>query len=185
MPKKTYFTEALFLVAVSALLYWLGFEFQNVLFKFTEFIPGVNWFYLPAGLRVVLVLVADVYGALGIFMATLVIDLLHMEDLRGLSMLSTSLVSGFGPYVAMHLVLRKRGASGKPVLTPFALVQFALVYSLFNAVSHQLVWWYFERQGSFALTDVWPMFVGDLTGALAFLYGWKWVMARKPQPITL
>ncbi len=112
--------------------------------RFTEFIPGVNWFYLPAGLRVVLILVANVYGAIGIAVATLIIDLLHIQDIQGHSLLFTAVVSGFGPLVAMRLVLRNRDKLGHPSFNSSKLLQFALIYALLNAVLHQFVWWYFE-----------------------------------------
>ncbi len=176
---KTNAHEAFILATISALLYWGGFELQGLLFKFTEYIPGVNWFYLPAGLRVVLILVAGVFGAIGVTVATLIIDLRHIQDIQGLSLLFTSIVSGFGPLLAMRLVLREHDEQGHHKFNAPKLMQFALIYALTNAVLHQFVWWYFQRQGSFALTDVWPMFVGDLTGSLAFLYGWKFLMRKR------
>jgi hypothetical protein len=174
---KTVTLEAAFLISATAVLYWLGFEVQGLLFQFTEHIPGVNWFYLPAGLRVLFVLVAGIYGAVGIFAATIVIDLLHMQDLNGILLLLTAAASGFGAWAAL-LLLRWKGviAEGLQGLTVAALFQFALVYAVFNSVFHQVTWWVFKREGSLLTVDIWPMFVGDLLGALAFLYLWKVVM---------
>ena len=166
--------EAAVLIFLSAVLYWLGYEFQGWLFQFTEHVPGVNWFYLPAGLRVVFVLVAGLHGALGIFAATVVIDLLHMKDLSGMALLLTAFASGFGAWFAL-LFMRWRGKidAGLTVLTSAVLIQYALIYALFNAVFHQAVWWAFQRDGALFMVDVWPMFVGDLLGALFFLYALK------------
>ena len=166
--------EGAILIAITAIFYWLGYELQGLMFQFTEHIPGVNWFYLPAGLRVLFVLVAGIYGAVGIFAATIVIDLMHMQDLTGILLLLTALSSGFGAWVALWL-LRWRGviAEGLQGLTATGLLQFACVYAVFNALFHQVTWWVFKREGSLLTVDIWPMFVGDLLGALAFLYGWK------------
>ena len=159
------------LVLVSAVLYWLSYELQAWLFQFTEHVPGVNWFYLPAGLRVMLVLVAGLYGALGIFTATIVIDLLHTKDLNGIVLLLTAVASGFGAWGALWL-MRWRGLidAGLTQLTSTSLIQYALIYSLLNALFHQAVWSAFHRDGAMFMVDVWPMFVGDLLGALFFLY---------------
>lgn len=175
--QKPYLLEAAILIFVSAFLYWAGFEIQGWLFSFTEHIPGVNWLYLPSGLRVLLVMVAGAYGATGVFIATIVIDLLHMPDLRGATMIATSLASGFGAWVALW-VLRWRGliSAGLTGLTSMALLQFALLFSIFNALFHQTVWWMSNRSGSLFMVDIWPMFVGDLLGATAFLYGLKLVL---------
>lgn len=177
---KAYLVEAAVLVGISAFLYWAGFELQGWLFSFTEHIPGVNWFYLPSGLRVLLVMVAGAFGATGIFLATIVIDLMHMPDIRGSMMLATALASGFGAWVALCLLRWKCVISeGLTGLTTVALLQFALLFSIFNALFHQTVWLLSNRSGSLFMVDIWPMFVGDLLGATAFLYGLKLVLSIK------
>ena len=178
--KKTHLIEEFILVFISAFLYWTGFELQGWLFSFTEHIPGVNWFYLPSGLRVLLVMVAGAFGATGIFLATIVIDLMHMPDIRGAMMIATALASGFGAWVALW-VLRWKGliSAGLTDLTAVSLLQFALLFSVFNALFHQAVWLITNRSGSIFMVDVWPMFVGDLLGATAFLYGLKLVLRLK------
>jgi len=182
---KTYLVEATVLVSISAFLYWAGFELQGWLFSFTEHIPGVNWFYLPSGLRVLLVMVAGAFGATGIFLATILIDLLHMPDIRGPMLMATALASGFGAWVALWM-LRWKGviAEGLTGLTSLALLQFALLFSIFNALFHQAVWLITNRRGSLFMVDVWPMFVGDLLGATAFLYGLKLVLRLKKARIN-
>lgn len=177
--------EAAILVSLSAVLYWFGFELQGWLFQFTEHIPGVNWFYMPSGLRVVLVLVAGAYGAMGIFFATLLINFLYMQDITGALMLLTAVASGSGAWVALNL-LRWKGliAEGLSGFTVAALLQFSLLYAVLNALFHQSVWWTLKREGSLFAVDIWPMFIGDLLGALVFLYGIKWVFRirqRAPQ----
>ena len=180
LMRKTHLIEAIVLVLISAILYWGGFEVQGWLFSFTEHIPGVNWFYLPSGLRVLLVMVAGAFGATGIFLATIVIDLMHMPDIRGVMMLATALASGFGAWVALWL-LRWKGviSAGLTDLTAMALLQFALLFSVFNALFHQTVWLLSNRSGSLFMVDVWPMFVGDLLGAIFFLYGLKLALSLK------
>lgn len=176
MNKTTHFLEAGLIVLVAAVLYWLGFELQNWLFKFTEVIPGVNWFYLPGGLRVVLVWVGGIYGATGIFVATMLINVLHMQDIQGFTFLWTAVVSGFGPLLALHLVLPRRSWQQESPLTTTRLLTFAGTYALLNALLHQAVWWYFQREGSVATVDFWPMFIGDLTGSVTLLYLWKFAL---------
>ena len=177
---KTNLFEAVALVLISAFLYWAGFEVQGWLFSFTEHIPGVNWFYLPSGLRVLLVMVAGVFGATGIFLATIMIDLLYMPDIRGATILATALASGFGAWVALW-VLRWKGVISAELtgLTTVALLQFSVLFSIFNALFHQSVWLLSKREGSLFMVDIWPMFVGDLLGAIAFLYALKLALSLK------
>lgn len=175
-------TETAVLIFLAAILYWLGYQFQGWLFQFTEHVPGVNWFYLPAGLRVVFILVAGLNGALGIFAATIVINIMHMEDMNLAVVLLTAVASGFGAWFALML-MRWLGQidAGLTRLTSAVLIQYALIYALFNAVFHQVVWWAMQRDGARFMVDVWPMFVGDLLGALFFLYALKVVLKLKSQ----
>jgi hypothetical protein len=175
-------TETAVLITLTAVLYWLGYEFQGWLFQFTEHVPGVNWFYLPAGLRVVFILVAGLNGALGIFAATIAINLMHTEDMSLAVLLLTAVASGFGAWFALML-MRWRGQidASLMVLTSAVLIQYALIYALFNAVLHQVVWWALQRDGARFMVDVWPMFVGDLLGALFFLYALKGLIKLKSQ----
>ena len=184
MHKTNHILEAGLIALVAAVLYWLGFEIQNWLFKFTEVIPGVNWFYLPGGLRVVLVWVGGIYGATGIFVATMLIDVLHMQDIQGLMFLGTGLVSGFGPLLALHLVLPRRSLAQENPLTTTRLLTFAGTYALLNALLHQAIWWYFQREGSIATMDFWPMFIGDLTGSVTLLYLWKFALSARTRALA-
>ena len=48
--------EIAVMVALSALLYVTFFRLNDLVFSGFEHIPGVNWVFLPAGFRVLLVL---------------------------------------------------------------------------------------------------------------------------------
>lgn len=172
-----YAIETAVLVMISAGLYWLGFEVQTWLFQFSEHVAGVNWFYLPAGLRVLLVLVLGMNGAIGIVLASVVINLQHMQDLNGPILVLTALASGLGAWFALAFMRWKEVISASlSGLTSAAMLQYALLYSALNAFFHQSVWWLFKREGAMFMVDVWPMFVGDLLGAAVFLYGLKIVL---------
>lgn len=165
------------LMGVSALLYGLAYAFQAWLFHFSEHVSGIHWFYWPAGLRVLLVLVAGIHGAVGIFVASLWLTASYVQDLHGALLWMTAAASGFSAWVALRL-LRMKGLISPSLsgLSSTALLQFALLYSGLNAVFHQFVWWIFDRPGVLFWVDLWPMFVGDLLGAVVFLYGLKWVL---------
>ena len=54
-------------VLISALVYLLFFYLNKLFFGIYEFSYGVNWIFIPSGIQLLLVLVAGVYGAIGIF----------------------------------------------------------------------------------------------------------------------
>jgi len=175
-----YATEIAILTIVSAVIYGLGFEVQAWLFHFSEHMPGVSWFYLPAGLRVLLVLVFGLSGAAGIVLASAVINLMHMHDLNGAMLVLTAVASGSGAWCALAFMRwRQLISANLSGLTSGALLQYALLYSALNAFLHQAVWWLFQREGAMFMVDVWPMFIGDFLGALVFLYGWKMALVMR------
>jgi len=58
------------------------------------------------------------------------------------------------------------------------LLQMTLIFSAASAISHQLLWWLFERPDANIWVDVWPMFIGNALGALLMLYGFKFALDR-------
>ena len=62
------------MVLVSAMLFVELYRINDWLFGNLEFTEGVNWIFLPAGFRVLLVLVMGLPGAVGIFLGNLWLD---------------------------------------------------------------------------------------------------------------
>ena len=58
------------LILLSAFLFVSFFELNDWLFDFFEYSEGINWVFLPAGFRILLVLVLGLPGALGIILGT-------------------------------------------------------------------------------------------------------------------
>lgn len=59
----------LLFTAISALVWCLFVPLYAWVFSWTEYISGINWIYLPHGLRMMLVLMFGVSGALGFRLA--------------------------------------------------------------------------------------------------------------------
>lgn len=162
------------MVAASALLYVEFFHLNTLIFSRFEHIEGVNWIFLPAGFRVLLVLGMGVPGAMGILLGNCWLDRANFSHDNLWLVLATGLVSGFAPWCVKYVLEKKQLLTQQlHTLTAHSLLQFVLAYAAANALGHQLVWWALNRPGSNPLVDVWPMFVGDAIGALAILYTLK------------
>ena len=66
---------------------------------------GVNWIYLPAGLRLFLTLIFGIPGALGIALASFLISYLGEFQKEIMTCLGVGLISGFAPYLARIFVM--------------------------------------------------------------------------------
>ena len=166
--------EMAVMVAVSALLYVEFFRLNDIFFSSFEHIQGVNWVFLPAGFRVLLVLGMGVPGATGILLGNCWLDRAHFSDDSLGLLLATALVSGFTPWCVKWVMEKKQLLSTQlQKLTAQSLLEFVLAYAICNALAHQLVWWAMKRPSTNPWVDVWPIFVGDAVGALVILYTLK------------
>lgn len=167
--------EAAVLLLLSATIYFLGNQFQNYFLQKTEYAPGVNWIYLPAGLRVLLVLVAGVWGALGICFSTLLIDLQQQGHFADGMLWATALHSGFGACAALHaMYVLGRIDRNLKGLQLGQLLAFALLYAVVSCLGQHLIGWFFGKEAHHWYIDIWPMLVGDLAGAASVLLLFRW-----------
>ena len=162
------------MVIVSACLFVGFFQLNGWALAPFEYTPGVNWVFLPAGFRVLLVLILGLPGALGIVAGNLWLD--HEQWMTGHAApyFLAALVSGMGPWAVRQWMVA-RGLLDKQLkdITLVRLVNFILVYAAVNAVFHQFIRWNFQISHSVPWVDIWPMFIGDVVGALAVLYVFK------------
>ena len=162
------------MVLLSAFLFAEFFRVNDFLFGFLQHTDNINWIFLPAGFRVLLVLVLGIPGALGVGAASLWLNIDRLDSTTLPFILATGTASGFGPWCVKYF-MQKRGLL-HPDLTGISssgLLQFVFLYAVVNALCHQLIFWGFSPQSSRPWLDVWPMFVGDLAGALVVLYAFK------------
>ena len=156
--------------AISAIAYSLLFYFNAWLTNALVFGLGVNWIYLPAGLRLFLTLIFGLPGAVGIAVASFLIsyygDFPHDLTLC----IGVGLISGFAPYLARYFVFSNiRLESDLSNLDFPKLIACIAIYSLLSSGLHQ--WWFstmtLEDTGS--LNHFVVMFIGDVLGSLLLI----------------
>lgn len=163
--------EWVLMAVVSGTLFVGFFHFNQWAFGQWEHAQGVNWIFLPAGFRVLLVLILGLPGALGIVAGNLWLDQAQLAAGHVLPFFMAALVSGLGPWgVKQWMVSRGRLDKELRDISAPQLIHFILVYAAVNALFHQFIRWNFPISNSLPWVDVWPMFIGDVVGALAVLY---------------
>ena len=167
------------LISLSAVLFVGFFELNSWIFASLEYSHGISWIFLPAGFRVILVLVLGTSGAVGLMLGSWYID----RDLFGGSSemlaIMNGVVSGFTPWVILkYLTMRQWLNQQQQALTTRQLLNMTLVFSAASAISHQLLWLVMERPNVNPWVDVWPMFFGNVTGALLMLYSFKFLLDK-------
>ncbi len=160
---------ATFVVFLGATFYALAYWLNHQLFVQMEFNQRVNWLFIPSGVRLVLVLLLDHLGALGIVLGSLIIEWSYYSKDMTFSSAVSPLISGFAPLLAKWTLERwlKVGVNLEH-LTPKSLTLCALGFAFFCATLHQI--WFAIQAGEFFDVMAWiPMFVGDVMGNLLVL----------------
>ena len=182
MRSEQYSRFVLF-AAIGAVV-WLGFlPLYNLLFSWTEFVPGINWVYLPHGLRMMLVLLLGPAGALGFSLGARIYTRFsefgpHIDPWLDLTL---AVIPGLAAWLAVMLTFRQwPGQSLQPLVFAGAkaldgrrLLLLAFVSAILNSTFHitarhvlgdEVYEW-----GDLLIA----MLIGDLFGALILLYTLK------------
>ena len=156
-----------FEILVTALLWVALFNINEWLFQATSFSEHINWVFLPAALRMVSVLLLGVSGSIGLILGAFI-----TSDTAGsiIDALVLATLSGLCPYISVVLCNRlfklPQDLGG---LTSKQLLGFAFAGGFTSVIAHHL-YFYSRNHVSHLFEGAIPMLVGDILGALLFLY---------------
>ncbi len=155
---------------ISAFTYALLFYINAWLTSDLVFSAGVNWIYLPAGLRLFLTLIFGLPGAIGIGVASFLIGYSGALPHDLILCIGTGVISGMAPYLARMVVFSNiRLEADLSNLSLPKLLMCILVYALLSAGLHQ-VWYGLEGlEDSGNINHFLVMFIGDVAGALLLI----------------
>jgi len=154
---------------VSALLYSTLFFFNDWLTEALKYDLGVSWIYLPAGLRLLLILIFGLAGAIGIAAASFAISYFGVFPPDLVTCLGIGLISGFAPLLAKWLIV-----SNIPInndlsnLSIQKIILCIIVYALMSAGLHQF-WFELRDLESGSLNHFLVMFIGDIAGSILLI----------------
>jgi hypothetical protein len=167
--------EYLPLICLSGLLYSLSYIASLQLNTWFEFSHATSWFYLPSGVRLLLVLIMLESGALGIVLGTLMIDYLVHDSKDHWYNFVTALVAGASAYLSLkwsQVALRLDQTLAR--LKQIHLLQVCVIFSIVSPLMHQLWYMYYG-----ATTHFWHslavMAIGDLGGGIIILGALFWI----------
>jgi hypothetical protein len=157
-------------VIISVFAYTLLFYINSWITTELVFGLGVNWIYLPAGLRLFLTLIFGLPGAIGIAIASTLISYYGELSSDLAICIGTGLISGFAPYLARIFVFSNvKLESDLSNLNLQKLLLCIVIYALMSAGLHQ--YWYatvgLENTGSVNHFAV--MAIGDVMGSILLI----------------
>jgi hypothetical protein len=160
--------QQLFLVGVliSALLYSALFFFNDWITEMLKYDLGVSWIYLPAGLRLFLILIFGLAGAIGIAAASFAISYFGVFPPDLFTCIGIGLISGFAPLFAKWVVVSNTYISNDlSNLSMQKILLCIVVYALMSSAFHQY-WFVLRDLESGSLNHFLVMFAGDVAGSI-------------------
>ena len=154
---------------LSAALYMGFFYFNGFITASIEDARGVNWIFIPAGLRIFLTLIFDYAGAAGLVLASLLINYIGFYQTDLVTNLGIGVICGLAPLLGRHFVIHNLKVS--PDLSNINMQQLLgsiTAYSFLSSGLHQL-WFVARGLDSGSANHFIAMFTGDMAGSILFI----------------
>lgn len=165
---ETPIAKVLFAVGC-AVTYFLAFKLNALLFESLKFSHGVNWIFLPSGLRFLFVLVLLSTGSIGIALASLALNYTNGFSDHHVLNIVTALISGFAPLLARQICVDfLKVGNTLQHLTTKSLLQISVVFALISSLLHQ-VWFFWNDVTENFITSSFAMAIGDWLGTTLVL----------------
>ncbi|WP_028220862.1 hypothetical protein [Paraburkholderia oxyphila] len=154
---------------------------NQLVFADTSFVRGVNWIYLPSGIRLLSTLLVGVDGFIGLLVGGLLMDFLYWFPHDPVRAIAGAIFGSLAPYLVYRLALERYNLRASLTnLTPKRLLILAVAYSIANPLLHH-IWFALQGDTHNFIESFVMMFVGDLSGALIMLYVIKGMLALLPK----
>jgi len=164
------------MVGATVVMFCAALAVNELFFLRLEFAAGINWLYLPAGVRLLSTLLFAEAGFVGLFLVgwAACAWLFFPDD--PLRSVAGGFLGAFAPYL-VYLMMRYRfGLQSSLVnLTPARLLLCALAYSIASPLLHHLWFGLVEHKPDLLRSFV-AMATGDFCGTIVVLYGAKLVL---------
>ncbi|HDR9061596.1 TPA: MASE1 domain-containing protein [Burkholderia vietnamiensis] len=163
-------------VVVFVLALWINQE----VFTHSEFVRGVNWIYLPSGVRLLATLLLGADGAIGLLVASWLVDFLYFFPNDPIRSVAGGIIATVAPYAVYRIAREQYGLQASLTnLTPKRLLILALTFSIANPLLTN-IWLALNDDTTNIGERFFAMFVGDLSGALIVLYAMKALISMLP-----
>ncbi|TDY17024.1 hypothetical protein B0G81_8194 [Paraburkholderia sp. BL6665CI2N2] len=167
-------------VVGTAVVFMLTLWINQEIFTHTEFVRGVNWIYLPSGVRLLSTLLLGGDGAIGLLIASWLVDFFYFFPQDPVRSFAGGIIATVAPYAVYRLALeRYKLRASLTNLTPKRLLVLAFAYSVVNPLLHH-IWFALQGDTENIAERLFAMFVGDFAGALIMLYTMKGMLAVFP-----
>lgn len=151
------------------------------LFLRLEFSQGINWVFLPAGVRLLCTLLFGTAGAIGLLVSGLILNFFHFAFEDPMRAVMGAVAGSLAPYLVYLYARRAYGLQASlRNLTARRLLILIVMCAAASPLFHH-IWFAFDGASEDLLTSYIAMFVGDLNGILLVVYTIKGLLTLHAQ----
>jgi hypothetical protein len=170
-------------VVGTALFFIASLWANQEIFTHSEFVRGVNWIYLPAGIRLVSTLLLGADGALGLLLASWTVDFFYFFPDDPVRSFVGGIIATAAPYAVYRLAREIYGLTASlSNLTAGRLMILTVAYAIAGPLLHN-IWFYLQGDTHNLVSRFFAMFVGDLSGTVIIIYTLKVLLHFLPMPM--
>lgn len=150
---------------------------NEAFFRRFEYAEGINWVYLPAGIRLLSTLLFAEAGAVGLLLVSWGVSFFFMFPHDHLRAFVGGILSAAAPY-GVYLMAQRWMGLRKSLnnLTASRLLICSVAYAVASPLLHH-IWFYLHGEKEHLLSGFMAMVTGDLIGTLMVLYTGKCLLA--------
>jgi len=157
------------LVLICAVAYFYAFKLNLYWFDWIEFSHGVNWVYIPSGLRLLFVLIMARLGGIGVALSSVAVNYSYGDPDAHVFNIVTGVLSGASPCIAAYLAIKWFNLDTLLVnLSGRDFFKISVLFAVVNAVLHQLWYFWMDKTQNFLASSL-AMVVGDWFGTVLVL----------------
>lgn len=164
------------MVAATMTMFLITLVINELLFIKLEFAAGINWIYLPAGIRLLCTLLFAEAGAIGLLLISWLLCFLHFFPNDPVRSFAGGILASAAPYLVYLGAQKYFGLRATLTnLSPVRLLHCAVAFSLASPLLHHLWFAAYEHRTHLADSFV-AMAIGDFFGTVIVLYSAKFAL---------
>lgn len=166
------------MISATILMFLIALAINELLFTRLEFAPGINWIYLPAGVRLLSTLLFAEAGAIGLLLVSWAVCFFYFFPNDPVRSFMGGILASASPYL-VYLGMRYHFGLQAALtnLTPARLIVCALAFSVASPLLHHL-WFALYEDRTDLVHSFLVMAIGDFCGTITVLYTAKFTLAR-------
>jgi hypothetical protein len=166
------------MAAATMILFVIALAINELLFTKLEFAAGINWIYLPAGVRLLCTLLFGEAGAVGLLLVSWLVCFFYFFPNDPMRSFAGGILASAAPYMVYLGAQRLYGLQAALTnLSPARLLYCAAAFSIASPLLHHLWFALYEHQDKLFGSLV-VMSIGDFSGSLLVLYSFRWALNK-------